>query len=564
MPKINTFFKKIIHNLSITVICGVFIYALNINFLQAKETLHIGISEFPVDLHPAYHPSPSKFALLGFAYRPFATYDKNNKQICLICDEDLSQKKTFRKFEIKNQTEYHYKYKITEKAKWGDGTPISTKDILFTWEMSRAAGRSVTNQFIYKDIIKVITFNDHEFTFVFKDPICNQNYLNHFTILPAHIERPIFLKDPKNYVKNSLYMTDPTNPGLYFGPYLITSYKAEKKITYKKNPFWWKHDPVFKEIIIDNLNSTLLLEIQLITKKIDYIMGEVGLTIDKAKELENRVSNDFNFIYKPSLVFEKIDINHQNPILQNLDVRKAMLYGIDREGLNKFVFDGKQPVAQTCISPLEEICLPGIEHYNYNPELAKKLLDKAGWKEDKSGFRHHIETDETLSIEIVSVKGDRTQSLIQKILRDQLNEIGFFVSLTSIPATEFYSQTLGKRQFKSLALYTEARGVNEVPYHRLHSSQIPDQSNYWTGFNYGGFHHKQIDVTLEALKNTCDTNLKLSRWQQFQQLYSDVLPALPLYFRTQTFIIPKWLKGLEPTGHSAPTSFWVEKWTIKP
>ena len=38
------------------------------------------------------------------------------------------------------------------------------------------------------------------------------------------------------------------------------------------------------------------------------------------------------------------------------------------------------------------------------------------------------------------------------------------------------------------------------------------------------------------------------------------LPVLPLYFRADPFIIPKWLKGIRPTGHQDPTTLWVEHW----
>ena len=45
-----------------------------------------------------------------------------------------------------------------------------------------------------------------------------------------------------------------------------------------------------------------------------------------------------------------------------------------------------------------------------------------------------------------------------------------------------------------------------------------------------------------------------------QTLYAEDLPAIPLYFRANAFILPKWLKGVIPTGHQYPTSLWVENW----
>ena len=45
-----------------------------------------------------------------------------------------------------------------------------------------------------------------------------------------------------------------------------------------------------------------------------------------------------------------------------------------------------------------------------------------------------------------------------------------------------------------------------------------------------------------------------------RQLSAEELPALPLYFRADAFILPKWLQGLTPTGHQFPSTLWVENW----
>ena len=45
-----------------------------------------------------------------------------------------------------------------------------------------------------------------------------------------------------------------------------------------------------------------------------------------------------------------------------------------------------------------------------------------------------------------------------------------------------------------------------------------------------------------------------------QQIYADDLPILPLYFRSNPFIVPFWLDGLEPTGHLHQSTNHVENW----
>jgi hypothetical protein len=47
-------------------------------------------------------------------------------------------------------------------------------------------------------------------------------------------------------------------------------------------------------------------------------------------------------------------------------------------------------------------------------------------------------------------------------------------------------------------------------------------------------------------------------------LYAAALPAIPLCFQTDPYILPRWLKGVEPTGTLYPSILWVERWRRVP
>jgi peptide/nickel transport system substrate-binding protein len=49
-----------------------------------------------------------------------------------------------------------------------------------------------------------------------------------------------------------------------------------------------------------------------------------------------------------------------------------------------------------------------------------------------------------------------------------------------------------------------------------------------------------------------------------QRLYATELPSLPLYFRSDSYILPKWLSGVRPTGNQYPTTLWITDWTAQP
>ena len=59
---------------------------------------------------------------------------------------------------------------------------------------------------------------------------------------------------------------------------------------------------------------------------------------------------------------------------------------------------------------------------------------------------------------------------------------------------------------------------------------------------------------------TVDRDKREAMWHRLQEIYAEELPGLPLYFRADAHIWPKWLDGIRPTGHMFPSTLWVEQW----
>ncbi|MEX2312153.1 MAG: peptide ABC transporter substrate-binding protein, partial [Rhodospirillales bacterium] len=94
--------------------------------------------------------------------------------------------------------------------------------------------------------------------------------------------------------------------------------------------------------------------------------------------------------------------------------------------------------------------------------------------------------------------------------------------------------------------------------------EIPTLDNNWSGQNYTGFRNKEMDALLEQIETELDRDKRKKLWHRLQQIYATELPALPLYFRANSYIMPKWLNGLKPTGHQFPSTLWVEDWSANP
>ena len=525
-----------------------------------KDELIIGMTQFPSTFHPNIDSMLAKTYVLSMARRPFTIHDKDWKLVCMLCTklptienglavpEDLPNGKKG----------IAVTYTIRPGAVWGDKTPVSTSDVLFTYEVGRHPRSGVAAGELYRRILKIDVKDAKTFTLHFDRITFDYNDINGFGLIPAHLDRPKFT-EPAEYKNRTVFDTDTTNPGLYFGPYRITEKVTGSDVVLEPNPTWWGKKPYFRRIVIKIIGNTAALEANLLSGSIDYIAGELGLSLDQAIAFEKRHGKKFNIRFKPGLVYEHLDVNLDNPVLKDRRVRRALIYALDREAINKQLFDGRQPVAATFVHPLDWIHTTDTPIYRRDLKKARALLDAAGWTVKRKGVRYNG-AGKRLAIELMTTAGNRSRELVQQVLQSQWRDIGVATRIRNEPARVYFGETVTKRKFTGLAMFAWLSAPENVPRSTLHSKEIPTAANNYSGQNYTGYANAEVDELLEAIEVELDRDKRRVLWHRLQRIYASELPVIPLFFRADAYIMPKWLKGIEPTGHQYPTSTWVENW----
>lgn len=528
----------------------------------AKDTLVIGISQFPRNFNPNIESMLAKSYILAMARRPLTAYDADWKLICMLC----TQVPSYANGRAKNETTADGKpgiavtYTIRPGATWGDGVPVTTKDVVFTWNVGRNAKSGFGNLELFQRIVAIDMVDDKTFTLHVNKRTCEFAAMSGLQLLPAHIERANF-SDPAQYRKRSAYETDTTNPGLWYGPYRISRVVTGSYVVLERNPTWWGKKPAFARIVVKAIENTAALSANLLSGDIDYIAGELGLTVDQALAFEKRAGGAFDFSYKPGLIYEHIDLNLDNPVLADRRVRRALLHAIDRQTINRQLFAGHQPVAHGQTNPLDTVYDKGAPKYAYDPARAKALLDAAGWSQIRNGIRHDA-TGKRLQLELMTTAGNKSRELIQQVLQSQLRQVGIDLRLRNEPARVFFGDTITYRKFRDMVMYAWISAPKGVPRTTLHSTQIPSEANGWSGQNYTGFKNPAMDKVLDEVEIVCEPKANKALWRDLQRIYGEELPVLPLYFRANPYIIPKWLKGVRPTGHQFTSTLWIEDWRV--
>ena len=527
----------------------------------AEEELVIGVSQFPTAFHPNLESHVTQGYVLAMTQRPFTAYNADWELVCMLCTElpTLENGKAVIEKQDDGSDGIALTYTIVEDASWGDGTPVTTEDVLFTYEVGKHPESGVSNAELYRQITSIDAIDDKTFTMHVDRVTFEYNSINDFELTPAHLERAIFEADPASYRNRTSYETDTTNPALHFGPYKVTEVSSGAYIVLEPNETWWGQSPFFERIVIKVIENTAALEANLLAGDIDMIAGEIGLTIDQALAFEKRHGDRFQITYKPGLIYEHIDVNLDNPILADIRVRQALIQGIDRSAMSEQLFEGRQPVAHGSVHPLDWVNFEDVPKYEENVEVAAALLDEAGWSDLRDGIRHN-EAGEPLALELMTTAGNRTRELVQQVLQSQWKRLGIDITIRNEPARVFFGETVAKRKFTGLAMFAWISSPENVPRSTLHSEEIPSAENGWAGQNYTGFNRADVDQLLEDIGRELDRGKREKMWHELQTIYAEELPAIPLYFRANPHIWPTWLTGVTPTGHMNSSAYGVETW----
>ena len=462
-------------------------------------------------------------------------------------------------------------WEIIDNAVWGDGNPVICDDFAFAIKVASSPNVGVGEKEVYTQVQKmdIDPKNPKKCTFTYDKVKWDFYQLGTFYPLPKHLEEPVFKKfgaQKEGYEKNSIYSKEPTNVGLFNGPYVISEIQLGDHVTFTPNPKFYGEAAKIKKIIVKLIPNTGTLEANLRSGTIDLI-SVLGLALDQALAFDKKVKEEklgYSVLFQPSAVYEHIDLNLDHPALKDVRVRKALHFSINKDDLVNALFEGKQQPAVHNVTPKDPWFTDDatkIVAYKYSKREADRLLDEAGWKMGADGIR--AKDGKKLSFTLMTTAGNKTRELVQVYLQNQWKQVGIEVNSKNEPARVFFGETTKKRGFDSMALFAWVSSPEASPKSTFSSKNIPTAKNGWSGQNYMGWKNTKVDALLESLDTEFKPEKRITIMHEVLKAYTEDVPVLPLYYRSDVAVIPSQMKGYKLTGHQFPETNEVEKWTVE-
>ncbi len=224
-----------------------------------------------------------------------------------------------------------------------------------------------------------------------------------------------------------------------------------------------------------------------------------------------------------------LGFNVRKPPFDNVKVRQAINFAIDREAIVKLILNGRARVARGILPPGIAAYNPQVRGYTFDPARARALLAEAGYPEGK-GL-----PEITLRFNRESIHA-RTAEFILANLRDvgincNVREADFKDHLRAIES--------GEAAFFRLGWTVDYPDPDDFLYSQFHSRNIG------TAGNFSGYANPRVDDLLERARFEIDPKTRIALYQQVEQMILDDAPWVVVFHYTTHVLVKPNVRGVK-------------------
>ena len=426
-----------------------------------------------------------------------------------------------------------YNFSIRPDALWHDGTPVTTDDVIFTIDLIKSDTSSYPQDVkgLWHEV-EIKRLDDKTLQFRISEPFVPfLDYLT-FGVLPKHLLGSI----PADQIPNAEFNINPIGSGPYQFDHLLVDNGQVTGVVLTIFEDYYGQMPYIPQMVFRYFPSA--------TAALDaYQQGEVmGISQITSETLNAALSEEDLSIYtsrRPelSLIFFNLN-NNEVPFFQEVEVRKALLTGLNRQRMITKLLDGQAILAESTILPGSWAYYDGHSHIAYDSLEAQSMLSKAGYISPDGG--------ETLAKDGVPIAftllhpNDALHTALAEYIQRDWAKLGVQVSLSALPYEQLIHESLTNRQYEAALV-----DIN------LSYTPDPDPYPFWhqaeavAGQNYSQWDNRPASEYLERARVTADIESRARLYRNFQVIFDDELPALPLYFPTYTFGVDAQVYGVQ-------------------
>ena len=509
--------------------------------------------------------SPYKGIFNGFLYsssidNDFMQYTMDgafptNPDFTLVLDSDETPIKVTVNPEEKTVT-----YKINPKFKWSNGEPVTTKDIVKTYEIvanqkyieSSSSSRFNKNR---KKIVGIQEYNEGKADKISGLEVIDDSTMKiHLTeVTPSVYWGGNFVSEFVNAkqfegVPMDKIIESPAlrkNP-LSYGPYYIKDIVQGEKVIFEANPYYYRGEPKIKTIEMEILPPSQQVA-AIKSGKYDIVFSPELNIFPEIEKLDN-----INILTRTAMAFSYLGfhvgkwdaeknevVTDPNSKMYDINLKRAMAYAIDNDSIAKQFYHGLAMRAPSPIAPIfTQLRNPEVDGFKIDIEKAKKILDDAGYKDvDGDGIREGKD-GKPFKINLAMMSGSEIQEPLSQYYIQQWKSIGLNVELVDgrlLDFNNFYDRL--KADDPAIDCFFAAFGYGTDP---QQMSLFGKNSQ----FNKSRYTSETFEKALEAQisPEALDEAKRIEIYHNYDKIFMEELPVAPQLNKMEYIVVNKRVK----------------------
>ncbi len=398
-----------------------------------NDVLRIGWAQDPKNLNPFVGVNEEEFTIWAINWELLINWDP----------KDLSPAPGIAESWDVSEDGKTITFNLVKGAKWSDGEPITSADVKFSLETLGEDSLLFTG---YTSNVTDDQDARREHGGARAEEAGRADDRRPLRLHPAraHLGEGVARRSHRRY--------QPEIPMVGSGPYIVTEFKRGRILRMEVNPEWRGDAPGFEELQFIRYGSQDAVERALTLGEIDFIPEVEPATFDRLGEREG-----IETINSPTYAFTEMAFNlcsaedcpdaQFNPAIQDVAIRQATAYAIDRERINTIATQDTAFVAHGLLpSFYKDFYEVPEQDYPYDPEMAVQVLDEAGWELNSDGIRE--KDGQVASFDLFARSESPYTTQMAKLISEQAAEVGIEYNVQIVSTDKLTELTVRKENGK--------------------------------------------------------------------------------------------------------------------
>jgi peptide/nickel transport system substrate-binding protein len=401
-------------------------------------------------------------------------------------------------------------------VKFHDGHELTSEDVVYTFRSFLDPSFVSVKKGGYREVQSVEARDRYTVVFTLKQP---------FPSFPINLRQAIVPAGAGADLRDHPVGT---------GPYKFVRYAVDDRLEVAAFDDYFAGRPKNDGVVIKITPDDIMRGLELKKGTLDISVND--LAPDVVFQLKDEAT--LQTVEAVGVDYQYLGLNLRDPILQDVRVRKAMAYAIDRRSIVEYLRRGLATPADTLLPPVSWAQARDVFSFSHDPDRARQLLDEAGYP-DPDGPEPRFR----MTLKVSNIEYNRLQS---SVIQQDLQRVGVAVDIRTYEFATLYADVIvGNFQMFTLQWAQGALADPDILRRVFHSSQTPP-----AGFNRGFYKNPRVDALLDQANAEPDDARRRELYIEVQRIVAEDVPYISLWHIRNVAVAQRNLSGitLSPIG----------------